>query len=155
VATAARRAACLHVNRAVRAACRRDGLTSRAGSAGGPKPGRDRCYLELARRVRFTGRAARILWNKSDFRSCVGRSLASTSAQSNCDNYAGTIKARIFKRNDSKGGTWPGSDGARVHYSAPWIRASSGRARDLPRYIALESGGRNSVGDPNYVACYL
>jgi len=30
----------LHVRRAMRVACRRDGLTFRAGSAGGPKPGR-------------------------------------------------------------------------------------------------------------------
>jgi hypothetical protein len=37
----------LHVRRAMRVACRRAGLTSRAGSAGGPKPGRASFYGEL------------------------------------------------------------------------------------------------------------
>jgi hypothetical protein len=49
VGTAARRAACLHVNRAVQAACRRESTAEKGGSAAGPKPGRDRCYLELGR----------------------------------------------------------------------------------------------------------
>jgi len=49
VATAARRTACLHVSRAMQAARRREILISRAGSAGGPKPGRAGFYLELAR----------------------------------------------------------------------------------------------------------
>ena len=40
MATAARRTACLHVSRAMQAARRRSGLIFRAGSAGGPKPGR-------------------------------------------------------------------------------------------------------------------
>ena len=47
VATAARRAAGLHVSRAVRVACRRSDTAARAGSAGGPKPGRAGFYLEL------------------------------------------------------------------------------------------------------------
>ena len=51
MATAARRTAGLHVSRAMQAARRRSDLTFRAGSAGGPKPGRDRCYLELGRRL--------------------------------------------------------------------------------------------------------
>jgi hypothetical protein len=42
-----RRTACLHVSRAMQAARRRADLISRAGSAGGSKPGRVRCYLEL------------------------------------------------------------------------------------------------------------
>jgi len=47
VATAARRTACLHVSRALQAARRRAHLIFRAGSAGGPKPGRAGFYLEL------------------------------------------------------------------------------------------------------------
>ena len=39
-----------HVSRAVRAACRRPSTAERAGSAGGPKPGRAGFYLELGRR---------------------------------------------------------------------------------------------------------
>ncbi len=46
---AARRTACLHVSRAMQAARRHAGLIFRAGSAGGPKPGRAGFYLELAR----------------------------------------------------------------------------------------------------------
>jgi len=44
-----RRSACTHVSRAVQAARRSAVLTSRAGSAGGPKPGRAGFYLELGR----------------------------------------------------------------------------------------------------------
>jgi len=52
VATAERRTACTHMSRAMQAARRRAVLTSRAGSAGGPKPGRAGFYLELAARQR-------------------------------------------------------------------------------------------------------
>jgi len=41
-----------HVSRAVRAACRRPSTAERAGSAGGPKPGRAGFYLELGGRRR-------------------------------------------------------------------------------------------------------
>jgi hypothetical protein len=47
VATAERHAACLHLRRAMRAACRPAGTAERAGSAGGPKPGRASFYGEL------------------------------------------------------------------------------------------------------------
>ena len=54
VATAARRTACLHVSRAMQAARRRAVLVLRAGSAGGPKPGRAGFYLELGGRTHIT-----------------------------------------------------------------------------------------------------
>src|SRR3954451_6089529 len=47
VATAVRHAACLHVSRAMRAACRPAGTAERGGSAAGPKPGRVSFYGEL------------------------------------------------------------------------------------------------------------
>ena len=46
-----RRTACTHVSRAMQAARRRAVLTFRAGSAGGPKPGRAGFYLELGRQL--------------------------------------------------------------------------------------------------------
>jgi hypothetical protein len=49
VVTAARHAACLHVSRAMRAACRPAGAAERGGSAAGPKPGRASFYGELGR----------------------------------------------------------------------------------------------------------
>src|SRR4051794_21629077 len=49
VATAERHAACLHVSRAMRAACRPAGTAERGGSAAGPKPGRASFYGELGR----------------------------------------------------------------------------------------------------------
>jgi hypothetical protein len=48
-----RRTACLHVSRAMQAARRRADLIYRAGSAGGPKPGRAGFYLELGRRSAY------------------------------------------------------------------------------------------------------
>ena len=51
-----------HVSRAVRAACRRPSTAERAGSAGGPKPGRAGFYLELARAV--PGAAAVVMLRK-------------------------------------------------------------------------------------------
>src|SRR3954454_4808757 len=48
VVTAARYVACLHVSRAMRAACRPAGTAERGGSAAGPKPGRASFYGELA-----------------------------------------------------------------------------------------------------------
>jgi len=42
-----RRTACTHVSRAMQAARRRPALTSRGGSAAGPKPGRASFYGEL------------------------------------------------------------------------------------------------------------
>jgi hypothetical protein len=48
VATAARHDTRLHVRRAMRVACRRSNTAERAGSAGGPKPGRASFYGELA-----------------------------------------------------------------------------------------------------------
>src|SRR3954454_14099506 len=47
VATAARHTACLHVSRAMRAACRPAGTAERGGSPAGPKPGRASFYGEL------------------------------------------------------------------------------------------------------------
>jgi len=49
VAKAERRAACLHLNCAMLAACRRSGTAKRGGSAAGPKPGRASFYGELGR----------------------------------------------------------------------------------------------------------
>jgi len=56
-----RLAACLHVSRAVRAACRRPNTAERAGSAGGPKPGRAGFYLELGRVCRRGPRFSEML----------------------------------------------------------------------------------------------
>jgi hypothetical protein len=44
------------LRRAVRAACRRSNTAERAGSAGGPKPGRAGFYLELGRRAHYDTR---------------------------------------------------------------------------------------------------
>src|SRR3954469_17521072 len=49
VVTAERNAACLHLRRAMRAACRRASCAERGGSAAGPKPGRASFYGELGR----------------------------------------------------------------------------------------------------------
>ena len=51
MATAERRAARPHLKRAMRAACRREGLTFLGGSAAGPKPGRVGFYGELGRQA--------------------------------------------------------------------------------------------------------
>jgi|SRR5947207_2084849 len=50
VATAARHAACLHLKRAMRAACRRPSCAEQGGSAAGPEPGRASFYGELGGR---------------------------------------------------------------------------------------------------------
>ena len=65
VLTAARHGACLHLKRAMLAACRRSNTAERGGSAAEPKPGRASFYGELAGRLRqkvwsFLERAAKL-----------------------------------------------------------------------------------------------